>query len=146
MRRTFVLFLVVLSFNSCARSPEPRVFNAEGILPAIEWTAEEKAQTLSARKIRATREASYHLIRLGGAEGLHTHDHHDLTVVLISGKARITLGKQQFMMAPGDVMEVPKGTIHKAENLAHGGSEVYAIFTPPMEGKDHRVVDAIKGN
>lgn len=132
-------FLLLLLFSSCQASP--RILTSEGIVPPQVWSAEEQANDLAFHTLRTTPEASFHVIRLKGAEKLHTHDTHDLLVTMLSGKAKITIGEQVFTMNPGDVLEVPKGTRHKAENLSRDASEVYAVFTPPLNGKDYHPVE-----
>ena len=139
MQRTGFLFLSVLLFASC--QSQSRIFTSAGVLPEQTWTAEEKSKSMAVHTLRKTPEASFHIINLQGAEKLHTHDTHDLVVSMLSGKARITIDNQSYVMMPGDILEVPKGAKHKADNLDRNGSQVYAVFTPPFDGKDYREVE-----
>jgi mannose-6-phosphate isomerase-like protein (cupin superfamily) len=43
-------------------------------------------------------------------------------------------------VGPGDVIDVPRGVVHWAENVGDGASEAYAVFAPPFDGKDRRFV------
>ncbi len=114
----------------------PRVIGPEGEMGAVTWTAEELAKPIAAHRLHATESESMHLIHIGGAEPPHTHDQHDVVVVMLSGAAVLHLGDRAMAVKPGDVMEIPRGVPHWAENQAQGGSVVYAVFTPPYDGTD----------
>jgi len=101
------------------------------------WSEAEQARNIAVRRLRATAEVSVSLIRLAGAEQPHFHKDHDLVVVLLSGSARLHLGNRTVEVHPGDVMEIPRGVVHWAENTGPGASEVYAIFSPPYNGLDN---------
>lgn len=131
-----LLILGILFLSAgCASKRTPQIFTPNGNLAAY-WTPEELEQNIAAKKDRETSAASYHFIRVRGAEKPHTHQEHDLTVILLSGKAKVHFRNREYFMEPGDIVEIPKGTYHWAENLFGAGSEVYAVFTPPYDGKD----------
>jgi len=48
---------------------------------------------------------------------LQRHKHRDESWVVVSGKARITTNGMVFTMQPGDVYVVPRGTLHRIENV-----------------------------
>lgn len=108
--------------------------------PAV-WSAEEQDRPIAVRRLSATAHSSNHLIRLQGSERPHYHDRHDLTVTLLAGAGRIHLADRQVDLAPGDVVVIPKGTLHWAENRATGASVVFAQFAPAFDGKDRRFVE-----
>jgi mannose-6-phosphate isomerase-like protein (cupin superfamily) len=107
------------------------------------WSESEQAKPIAVRRLRSTKETSVSLIRLAGAEQPHIHKDHDLVVVLLSGSARLHLGMNTVEVHPGDVMEIPRGVVHWAENTGPGASEVYAIFSPPYDGLDNLPVPPI---
>ena len=107
------------------------------------WTPAELEKQIAVRRLRATAEISVNLIRLAGAEQPHIHKDHDLVVVLLSGQARLHLGNRTVDVRPGDVMEIPRGVVHWAENTGPGASEVYAIFSPPFDGRDNLPVPPV---
>ena len=53
------------------------------------------------------------------------------TLYLQSGRMRFTLGEATFAWAPGEVVEVPPGTIHRLEALEH--SVILEVSTPELE-------------
>ena len=139
MNYLFAFFILFLS--GCSTLSSGRIIEPDKILNSAEWTKEESAQTISNRTLQSTEQASYHLIRLKGAEKPHIHATHDLTVVVIKGEANIHFKTKTVKTKVGDVIRIPRGALHWAENTAKTASEVYAVFTPSYDGKDHVVVE-----
>jgi mannose-6-phosphate isomerase-like protein (cupin superfamily) len=107
------------------------------------WTPSEMEKQIAVRRLRSTAEISVSLIRLAGAEQPHIHKDHDLVVVLLAGQARLHVGNRTVDVRPGDVMEIPRGVVHWAENTGPEASEVYAIFSPPYDGRDNLPVPPV---
>ncbi len=145
MRSSLLLSTVIMSLGvfGCATTARGRVITPDGDLPAPTWTVEEQAKPIAVHRLRATAETSISVIRLAGAEQPHIHKDHDLVVVLLSGAARLHLGQRVIDVHPGDVMEIPRGTVHWAENTGAGASEVYAVFSPPYDGRDNLPVPPV---
>ena len=137
-----LLLFLIFALVVCALQKFQRgtVISPEKGFSRIEWTKEEKAQDLGVRTIRQTKQASYHLIRLKGVEKPHVHDTHDLVVFILSGNGIIHFDKHSTKIKPGDVIEIPQGEIHWGENTGSLPCELYAVFTPPFDGKDHREI------
>ena len=86
-------------------------------------------------------DSSAHLIRLKGRELPHYHDQHDLNVSLLSGKCIIHFIDHAVTMLPGDVVFIPQGSYHWAENIDPLASVVFAVFAPAFDGKDKRLAE-----
>ncbi len=146
----FVLLTAViltLSFTmTCDRdsSTRNRRITTAGLQNFPPWTAEEAAKDVAARVTGITKEASTHLIRIRTAEGPHIHKEHDTVVFILSGAGRLHMNDQVFSYKPGDVVEIPRGVPHWAENAGGEATIVYAVFTPPYDGKDRLAVEAAK--
>lgn len=138
--RGAVLFLLAGFLVSACRSQAGHIVAGDGSLAAVSWSEEERAREIALKTLRTTNEASYHLVRLRGAEKLHVHDTHDVTVFLLSGSVSLTVAGRTVELRKGDVVEIPRGTAHQAVNLAPDASLAYAVFTPPYDGQDHRAV------
>ena len=141
-----VLILLSLAVIGCGSVPAPvrgRVITTlpDPINPL--WSPAEQEKAIAVRRLRSTAETSVSLIRLAGAEQPHIHKDHDLVVVMLAGSARLHLGNRTVEVHPGDVMEIPRGVVHWAENIGPGASEVYAIFSPPYDGLDHLPVPPV---
>ena len=127
-------------WSGCIQLQNGSVFSPVEGLWQPKWSKNELAQEIVVRNLRFTPETSHHIIRLITAERPHIHRNHDLTVFVLKGKALMHLGEERLVVNAGDVIEIPRGIVHWAENLENGGSEVYAIFNPPYYGKDHHPV------
>jgi len=55
----------------------------------------------------------------GGTTNLHIHDQGDELFYIVSGNGMATLGDQTEEIGVGDVIFVPKGAVHRVENLNH---------------------------
>ena len=117
------------------------VVTPEGSLPAITWTDEELGKDVAIRTVRQTDAASYHVVRLLKAEKPHVHDRSDLSVFVLSGSVNMHLGSRVVPVGPGQVIDVPKGVSHWAENASSQPSFAYVVFAPAFDGKDRRPVD-----
>ncbi len=136
----------IVTINSCAIHSRGIVISPQAIIDHPDWTEEEKKQEIALRPIRTTSEAGYYLLRLNESEKPHVHDHHDITVILLSGQALMHYEGKSHLVNPGDIIEVPRGVVHWAENLNNQPCEAYAIFTPPFDEKDKRLVGSdLKG-
>ncbi len=107
----------------------------------VKWSAEELTQAVAVKNLSKTKEASFHFVRLKGAESPHIHDRHDLTVFTFSGTSVLHFKDRTVSLKPGDLINIPRGVWHWAENIGQDATLAYAVFTPPYDGKDRRVVN-----
>lgn len=129
-----------------AQGPQPSVYGSRllssaGVAPKVEWTAEEQQKDIAIRELSRSASASLHLVRARGAEKPHTHDEHDLVVVLLSGSVRAHLGDQIIDAQAGDTLTIPRGLPHWVENTGADPSLSLAVFSPPFDGKDRRFIE-----
>jgi mannose-6-phosphate isomerase-like protein (cupin superfamily) len=129
------------SATSCAPAPSGTVITPDGPLPAVVWTDEELAKDVAIRTVRQSDGASYHIVRLLKAEKPHVHDRSDLAVFVLSGSVKMHFGGRVVPVGPGQVIDVPKGAPHWAENASTEPSFAYVVFAPAFDGKDRRPVD-----
>lgn len=127
-----------LMFAGCAAGPSAdlQVLTPSGFLPRPVWTQEEAAKPFVARLVRKADLTSHHIARVRVAESPHTHQRHEVTVFLLSGRVRAHVGDKHVELGPGSVVDIPAGTVHWVENLASEPSEAYVIFSPPFDGLD----------
>ena len=133
------VFLVSLFCASC-QTAKWSVISPEATFKQVTWDKTELAGDVAIRTLRQTPEASFHIIRLNKSEKPHIHERHDLVVYVLKEEALVHYRDKTVKVKRGDVIEVPKGTIHWAETVHNKPAEVYAVFTPPFDGKDVKPV------
>lgn len=83
---------------------------------------------------------SYHIVRIFSKEKPHYHENHDLFVTITKGNGKIHFRDRSEKIAPGDVIEIPRGSYHWAENLGSGYMQASVVFTPAFDGKDSKLI------
>ncbi len=102
----------------------------------VTWSEKEKAKEIAIRHLDRNEYSSTHLIRLKGSEPPHFHDTHNLNVTVLSGESIIHFQNHEVLLKQGDVVSIPKGVYHWAENIDSEASVVFATFSPAYSGKD----------
>ena len=128
--------------SSNTKTSRVKLITPHVVHTSTQWSNQERQQDVVSRSMRVTRYASYHIICVNTSEKPHVHDKHDLVITVLSGSAKIHLGLKTHELTAGDVIQIPRGTLHWVENT--GGktpTEAYAVFTPPYQGKDKRLVN-----
>ena len=125
----YIFLLHVLT--ACQTSNPVHLLFPDQNYSSTKWTAAEQQKAI----------AIQHLIRLKGKELPHYHDKHDLNVSLLSGNSIIHFKGHEVRMKPGDVVFIPQGTYHWAENTDPVASVVFAVFSPAFDGKDKRLAE-----
>ena len=138
--RSIAISILYCLMTACADHQHGRIMTSEGIRRAS-WTDEELSKQIAVRGLGKTSEASFHLVRVVGAEKPHIHEQSDLTTFVLSGRVRMHLADRVAIMGKGDVIEIPRNVVHWVENLHPEGSVAYVIFTPPFDRKDVKPVE-----
>jgi mannose-6-phosphate isomerase-like protein (cupin superfamily) len=88
------------------------------------------------REIGRDAHTSHHLVWVRDREVPHSHDRHDLIVVILRGHGGMTLGSKERPVGEGSVLYVPRGTVHAFRNATAEPAVAYAIYAPAFDGKD----------
>lgn len=128
----------MICLTACQTTKTQKLIFPEQTYQKVQWTEKEKSLPIAIRHLYRNEAVSTHLIRLQGNETPHYHDHHDLSVTALSGQSTIHFKDKQIALKPGDVVFIPRGTYHWAENHDINGSVVFAVFSPAYQGKDKR--------
>lgn len=136
--RWLLATMLSLILVSCQNVHKSRLVTPEGTFSETLWPQTEKIRDVTIHRIWQSPGVSFHEVRLQGNEKPHVHDGHDLTVVIRTGKARLHFIDHAVELEQGDVLAIPRGVTHWAENRGKNASEAYAIFSPPFDGKDYR--------
>jgi quercetin dioxygenase-like cupin family protein len=128
----------LLAIGGCtARSAHIEVGSlAAGLDPFLAAHPLASAQNIRADEVERTSGASYHVVQIRGGETPHRHGTHDLTALVLRGEGAMTLGSDRLAVAAGDVVVVPRGTVHWFTNTGRGVSVALVTFTPPLDAPD----------
>lgn len=101
-------------------------------------------QDIRAVLLHKTENESIHLVLIRTAEKPHIHQSHDGFVVLKRGAGTLHFGEKSLAMKTGDIVFIPRGTVHYFVNTSGEPAVALGVFTPPYDGKD--VVPAPAGS
>jgi mannose-6-phosphate isomerase-like protein (cupin superfamily) len=79
---------------------------------------------------------SHHIVQIRYRESPHLHKAHDGTVMMISGHGYLILGDKRIELSTGDIVYVPRGTVHYYVNTGFEPTIAFVVFSPPFDGKD----------
>ena len=66
----------------------------------------------------------------------HYHENHTETITVLEGTATMTLGNEEFQIATGSVVFIPKGTIHSVQVSSKSPLLVISVQSPFFDGSD----------
>ena len=72
---------------------------------------------------------------------LHKHQHHSEHVLVIDGEATMRLGEKTFTIRKGDLIFIPKGTVHSVKTMGNLPLRVLSIQAPIFDGKDRIMIE-----
>jgi quercetin dioxygenase-like cupin family protein len=67
----------------------------------------------------------------------HSHDAYEETIYGIEGMITFTLEGRKIEVGPGDALCIPRGAIHRFDNLHSANSRALAIVTPGILTPDY---------
>ena len=131
--------VATLSLTACHPGNPAKLVFPDTIQQQPDWAEAELEKPIVIHRLYSDADASAFIVRLKGSEAPHYHDHHDLIVSIQSGNGSIHFRDHAVSLTPGDVVVIPKGTYHWAENTGPGVMIVFALFSPEFVGKDKRL-------
>ena len=142
--KRFAVFLALAGLSGCAGAPKYVFYQytqLEGIKSKssehYKWeNAVQPGEDIAKANILAMDYSSAHFIQIRGTEKKHSHDLHDLTVVIQSGRGRMYLGNSSVSVQAGAVVFIPRGLEHYFVNGGPEPATAMAIYSPPFDGKD----------
>jgi quercetin dioxygenase-like cupin family protein len=67
----------------------------------------------------------------------HSHDGYEETIYGLEGVLTLTVEGRKIEIGKGDVLCVPRGAVHRFDNLHADGAKMLAIVTPGILGPDY---------
>ena len=74
------------------------------------------------------------LLPVGKAFRSHYHQDMEEVFIVIHGNAKMTVGKEETKIGPGDVVVIPVGIVHKMENMGKQNVEYVAMGISQEKG------------
>jgi len=71
----------------------------------------------------------------------HKHLNHSEHVIVVEGEAIMHLGDKTFTIKKGDVIFIPKNTIHSVKNTGKQPLKVLSIQAPRFDGTDRIMIE-----
>jgi mannose-6-phosphate isomerase-like protein (cupin superfamily) len=140
MKRASILALSALlgchTSSLAANAPRGHLIAPSSQTSEVRWSAAEQGSPLAIRNLRQSAEASFHLLRVVGAQRSQLHKRSDLVLMAMAGSPSVTVGTRRLQLTPGDVVEIPRGTAYSLENAGPAAGILYAVHTPPRAPED----------
>jgi quercetin dioxygenase-like cupin family protein len=80
-------------------------------------------------------------LTIGGGQRLaapaHSHDHYEETIYGLEGVLTWTVGGQPIEIAAGQALCIPRGAIHRFDNLGSQPAKVLCVITPAAIGPQY---------
>jgi len=131
MKRILFGFLISLGF--CANAQNPQLINTLEIEPG-------NTGLTSKNLFNDSLSSSFCLIIKNEVKG-HKHMKHSEHVVVQSGEGVMRLGEKEFTIKEGDVIFIPKGTVHSVIVKGKKPLKVLSILSPFFNGDDRVMVE-----
>ncbi len=151
MRRSLVLAAIPAAFvagllaqhvtpSARAQAPslQPQIIDLAAITDADFGTAAPTLGTLRSRTLAVLPQGT--LAVQTGNVPKHTHTDANEFQYVISGSGTFWLGDQQRDIHAGDLIIIPKGTVHAGSVVSSGELKVLAIKMPPQASGDLHLV------
>ena len=67
----------------------------------------------------------------------HSHDAYEETIYGLEGMMTFTVEGKRHDLAPGDVLCIPRGAVHRFDNFVSGTAKALAVITPGILGPEY---------
>lgn len=125
----YVVFFFVLLCWGASYSQDLRSLQA--LEPSSEY------ENIHVEKISEDSLQSSFVIWIKKSVSEHYHAEHTENIIVISGKAEMTLGNATFLIQKGDHLTIPKGTAHSVTKVfGRKPLKVLSIQAPRFDGSD----------
>lgn len=71
----------------------------------------------------------------------HKHLQHSEHVAVLDGSGEMTLGEKKFEIKKGDVIFIPKNTVHAVKTTGKVPLKVLSVQSPNFDGKDRIFIE-----
>lgn len=124
-----VLAAISLRLAPADEERAPALYRTSGALD------EQEAANVVSAVVARYESASVHHLEVNERVAAHYHRLHDETVVVLSGAGKMRLGDAWHELAAGDVLAMPRGTVHALE-VTEAPLAAVSVFSPAFDGQD----------
>ena len=117
------------------------VLLAQDIRPLKGLTAEEDYENVSVLPVYTDKDVSTNVIFIKKGVKLHFHAEHTEQVLVLAGKADMTLGGENMPIKKGDFIIIPKGVQHSVRVKGRKPLKVLSVQAPEFKGKDRIFIE-----
>lgn len=114
---------------------EPKLMSVQSILEQI-----KPQENSSVRVFMQGEHCTVNVIQAKSQIKSHYHAKHEEVVYVISGSGTMRLGNRKHLVKSGDLMYIPKNTVHGFSPQSRE-CVVVSIFSPAFDGKDRIFVN-----
>ncbi len=125
--KTF-LALLLFAFTS--------ITQAQTIIHLNEKTAPDSLENIKVEKLAGDSLVSSFLIWIKVGVAAHFHADHSEHVMMLEGEGTLTMNGKQYQLKQGDMVFIPKGTVHSFANTTDAPAKILSIQAPQFDGTD----------
>jgi mannose-6-phosphate isomerase-like protein (cupin superfamily) len=138
MRLILTIFLILSITTINAQSMSA---SSGGIQNVDTIGSNSKAENLYNKSIFGDSLASSFCIVIKKEVKAHRHAYHSEHVVVMDGEGMMKMGEKIFSIKKGDVIFIPKNTVHSVKTLSKTPLKVISIQAPLFDGKDRIMLE-----
>jgi len=131
----FRLCLILLVFLCCALNSKAQHITTDSI------GAKTVSDNLYNRALFGDSLASSFVIVIKQGVKPHKHLQHSEHVAVLDGTGEMTLGEKKFEIKKGDVIFIPKNTVHAVKTTGKVPLKVLSVQAPAFDGKDRIFIE-----
>lgn len=102
------------------------------------------SENIYVRKIAGDSLSSSFCILIKKEVKAHKHLLHSENVIVLQGQGLMHLGEKQFVVQKGDLVFIPKNTVHAVQSTGTVPLKVLSIQSPAFDGSDRVMMDKDK--
>lgn len=121
-----VLFMLFSVFGS----------QAQTIIHLNEKAVPDSLENIKVEKLAGDSLVSSFLIWIKVGVAAHFHADHSEHVMMLEGEGTLTLNGKHYDLKKGDMVFIPKGTVHSFANTTDTPAKILSIQAPQFDGTD----------
>ena len=148
--RAFSLLVPLAAWGCASHRPDyhglvPGQADVVDLLREAETRLTDPEASMEAAPLASAPGVNHQLLRIRGAEPLHRHENHDLTIVILRGGGvlRTMAGEREReeKLGVGSIVLIPRGLAHAFRNEEEGTTIAFMASSPPFDPADRVLLE-----